>query len=197
MTTTTIRVEDDLKARVAAAADRAGKTAHAFVVDAIAQTVAQAELEEELHRVADRRRAKVLATGRTVNRTDARSHVDARMRGGRPARAGGPHAPARVRPVSRIELAPEVLDDFDRFIDHLRSFEVEESPARVAEIMQAIDILPHNRPIGRPARRGHRELIIGRGSHGYIALCRYTTDPDTVFALALRSRREVAHRQDG
>ena len=86
MTTTTIRIEEDLKARVAAAADLAGKTAHACIVDAIAQTVAQAELEEELHRVADRRWAKVLATGRTVNRTDARSHVDARMRGEWPAK---------------------------------------------------------------------------------------------------------------
>ncbi len=86
MTTTTLRIEHDLKTRVAAAADRAGKTAHAFIVDAIAQTVAQAELDEELHLVADRRRAKVLATGETVNRTHARSHVEARMRGERPAK---------------------------------------------------------------------------------------------------------------
>jgi len=52
MTTTTIRIEDDLKARVAAAAERAGKTAHAFILDAIAQTVEQAELDHECHRVA-------------------------------------------------------------------------------------------------------------------------------------------------
>ena len=33
MSTTTIRIDDDLKARVTAAAQRAGKTAHAFILD--------------------------------------------------------------------------------------------------------------------------------------------------------------------
>jgi hypothetical protein len=41
--TTTIRIDDELKARVAEAASRAGQTAHAFMLDAIAQTVVQAE----------------------------------------------------------------------------------------------------------------------------------------------------------
>ncbi len=35
MSTTTIRIEDELKARVAAVAERAGKTAHACMLDAI------------------------------------------------------------------------------------------------------------------------------------------------------------------
>ena len=39
MSTTTIRLEDDLKARINAAAAQAGKTAHAFILEAIAQTV--------------------------------------------------------------------------------------------------------------------------------------------------------------
>ncbi|MBT2326915.1 CopG family transcriptional regulator [Variovorax paradoxus] len=81
MSTTTIRIEDDLKERVAAAADRAGKTAHAFIVDAIAQTVAQAEMEEELHRIADERWAKVLATGKTVPWSDAKKYLVARVQG--------------------------------------------------------------------------------------------------------------------
>ena len=66
MTTTTIRLEDDLKARVAAAAEREGKTTHAFILDAIAQTVEQAELDEAFQRVAEERWAKVLKTGKTV-----------------------------------------------------------------------------------------------------------------------------------
>lgn len=39
MSTTTIRLEEDLNARIAAAAKREGKTAHAFILDAIAHTV--------------------------------------------------------------------------------------------------------------------------------------------------------------
>jgi predicted transcriptional regulator len=53
MSTTTIRIDEELKSRVAVAAQRAGKTAHAFSVDAIAQTVEQAELDEAFDRIAD------------------------------------------------------------------------------------------------------------------------------------------------
>ncbi|HME24100.1 MAG TPA: ribbon-helix-helix protein, CopG family [Acetobacteraceae bacterium] len=84
MPTTTIRIDDALKARVAAAAERAGKTAHAFILDAIAQTVEQAELEDAFHRVADERWAKILATGKTVPWDDAIAWIEARARGERP-----------------------------------------------------------------------------------------------------------------
>jgi predicted transcriptional regulator len=86
MTTTTIRIEDDLRARVAAAAERAGKTAHAFMLDAIAQTVEQVELDEEFHRVTDTRWAKLLTTGKTVAWVDAKAYLEARARGERPRR---------------------------------------------------------------------------------------------------------------
>jgi predicted transcriptional regulator len=82
-TTTTIRIEDDLKARVAAAAARAGKTAHAFILDAIAQTVEQVELDEAFHSVAEERWAKILATGETVPWDDAKLWLEARSRGER------------------------------------------------------------------------------------------------------------------
>ena len=84
MSTTTIRIEDDLKARVAAAAQRAGKTAHAFIVDAIAQTVEQVELEDEFHRVADARWAKVLRTGKTVAWDATKAYLEARSHGKSP-----------------------------------------------------------------------------------------------------------------
>lgn len=83
MATTTIRIEDHLKARVAAAAERAGKTAHAFILEAIAQTVEQVELDDEFHRIADKRWAKVLATGKTVPWDEARAYLEARARGER------------------------------------------------------------------------------------------------------------------
>ena len=81
MSTTTIRIEDQLKARVAAAAERAGKTAHAYILDAIARTVEQAELDDEFHRLADKRWANILATGKTVPWDQARDYLEARARG--------------------------------------------------------------------------------------------------------------------
>ena len=104
MSTTTIRLDDDLKARVTAAAKRAGKTAHAFILEAIAQTVEQGEMDEAFHRIADKRWAKVLATGKTVSWDDAKSWIEARSRGGRavkpkPRKPGHerPHGPRRTR----------------------------------------------------------------------------------------------------
>ncbi len=84
--TTTIRIDDDLKARVAAAAERAGKTAHAFILDAIARTVEQVEKDEAFHRVADARWAKILASGKTVPWDDAKAWLEARSHGERPRR---------------------------------------------------------------------------------------------------------------
>jgi predicted transcriptional regulator len=86
MTTTTIRLEDDLKARVAAAAEREGKTAHAFILDAIARTVEQAELDDEFQRVAEERWTKVLDTGKTVPWEDGKAHLKARAVGERAKR---------------------------------------------------------------------------------------------------------------
>lgn len=49
----------------------------------------------------------------------------------------------------------------------------------------------HNPQIGHPANNDKRELVIGRRSHGYVALYRYVAEVDTVFVLAVRSQREV------
>ncbi len=86
MGTTTIRLEGDLKARVAAAAQRGGVTPHAFILGAIEQTVEQAEMDEELHRIADERWAKLLDTGKTVGWDEMRAYAEARARGERPRR---------------------------------------------------------------------------------------------------------------
>ena len=97
--------------------------------------------------------------------------------------------------MTRIELAPEVLDDFDRFIDHLARFEEVDVPQRLGEIIQAMEILRHSPLIGRPVKADRRELLIGRGSRAYIALYRYVLDIDTVFVLALRNQREAGFKR--
>jgi toxin ParE1/3/4 len=98
--------------------------------------------------------------------------------------------------MARVELAPEVFDDFNRFFDHMARFDVEDAPARIAEIVQAIQILTHSPLIGRPVKGGKRELVIGRQSRVYVALYRFVVSIDTVFVLALRSRREAGYKRD-
>ena len=97
--------------------------------------------------------------------------------------------------MSRIEVAPEVGDDFDRIFDHLARHDLENAPARIGEIIQAFNVLESNPLIGRPTAGNMRELIIGRGSRGYVALYRYVAPLDTVFVLAVRSQREAGYRR--
>lgn len=97
--------------------------------------------------------------------------------------------------MARIELAPELADDFDRIFDHLAQHDLEHAAARIAEVVQAFDVLQTNPLIGRPASRSMGELIIGRRSRGHVALCRYVPEIDTVFILALRSRGQAGYQR--
>lgn len=97
--------------------------------------------------------------------------------------------------MSRVEIAPEVGEDFDRIFDHLAQHDLENAPERIGAIVQAFDVLEANPLIGRPAMNGMRELVIGRGSRGYVALYRYVDELDTVFVLAVRNQREAGYRR--
>lgn len=98
--------------------------------------------------------------------------------------------------MAKIELAPEVLDDFDRFLDYIAEFDVGDALARIEEILQAVQILATSPLIGRPVKGEKRELVIGRGSRGYVALYRYVPEVDTVFVLAIRAQREAGYKHD-
>ena len=101
--------------------------------------------------------------------------------------------------MARIELAVEVLHDFDRFVDHMTTFGVEHVERRIDELIEAIQVLAHSPEMGRLARGNKRELVIGSGSRGYVALYRYVELIDTVFVLAVRAQRErgYKHRRRG
>lgn len=97
--------------------------------------------------------------------------------------------------MTRIELAPEVLEDFDRFFDHIAQHDPDSAPERIGAIVDALQILSHSPQIGRPVQGGKRELVIGRASRGYVALYHYVADIDTVFVLALRNQREAGFKR--
>ena len=93
----------------------------------------------------------------------------------------------------RVELAPEVAEDFDRIREHLLSHDSGNTGVRIREIIEAVSVLAHNPLIGRPSRRDCRELIIGRRSLGYVVLYRFVESVDTVFVLAIRGQREAGY----
>lgn len=92
MQTTTIRLDDAMKERIAAAADQAGKSAHAFILDAIAQTVEQVELDSEFNNIADERWKEILASGKTVSWDDAKAYLAAKSRGESPSKPSARNA---------------------------------------------------------------------------------------------------------
>ena len=95
--------------------------------------------------------------------------------------------------MTHIELAPEVAEDFDRILDLLMAQGVADAAERIHDIIAAIDALARNPMLGRPAGSFDRELVIGRRSHGYLALYRYVPEFDIVFVLAVRSQREAGY----
>ena len=81
MSTTTIRLPDELKARVARAAAEAGTTAHAFILDAIAEKAEMAERRVDFHAVADQRYADFLESGESIPWETARAYLKDRLAG--------------------------------------------------------------------------------------------------------------------
>lgn len=79
--TTTIRLPEVLKARVAAAAKRAGTTSHSFILEAIADKANQEEQRSNLNDVAERRYAGIVASGKTIPWQQMRSYLEARIVG--------------------------------------------------------------------------------------------------------------------
>lgn len=79
MSTTTIRLNDALKARVAAAAKRESTTPHNFILAAIAEKATAAERAAEFHALADQRYAEFLESGKSIPWEEARSYLKAKL----------------------------------------------------------------------------------------------------------------------
>jgi toxin ParE1/3/4 len=93
--------------------------------------------------------------------------------------------------MARVELAPEVGEDFERILDFQVQNDAANAAEPIVEIMRAIDVLAYNPMIGRLVSNGKRELVIGRKGRGFVALYRYVEEIDAVFVLAVRSQREA------
>lgn len=81
MPTTTIRLPDDLKTRVASAAKHAGTTTHAFILEAIAERTAREERRAEFDVEAEARYARIVASGKTISWKEMRHYLEARITG--------------------------------------------------------------------------------------------------------------------
>jgi predicted DNA-binding protein len=81
MSTTTIRLPEELKARVAIAAERAGKTTHCFILEAIAEKAELEELRADFDAEADVRFAQIVSSGETIPWSEMRQYLADRLAG--------------------------------------------------------------------------------------------------------------------
>ncbi|UYK80072.1 ribbon-helix-helix protein, CopG family [Xanthomonas sacchari] len=81
MSTTTIRLPDALKARVAKAAEAAGTTSHNFILEAIAEKAELAERRVDFHAEAERRWGEFLETGESIPWDEMRRYLMERIEG--------------------------------------------------------------------------------------------------------------------
>lgn len=81
MSTTTIRLPEDLKTRVAAAAKRSGTTTHGFILQAIAEKAGQDDLRADFDAVAEDRYARIVASGKTIPWQEMRGYLEERLAG--------------------------------------------------------------------------------------------------------------------
>src|SRR5690606_8482512 len=95
--------------------------------------------------------------------------------------------------MARVEFLPGVYEDLQRIADHLEQHEAGRIGERLDGSVSACDVLRSHPLSGSPARDGLRELVIGRGARGYIALYRYVAALDAVFVLAIRGQREAGY----
>jgi predicted transcriptional regulator len=89
--TTTIKLPDNLKQRIAPLAEAAGKTAHAWMVEALERQAAMAEAREAFLQEAEASAAEIDAGGALFAAEDVAAYLLSRAAGKSPAR------PKRVR----------------------------------------------------------------------------------------------------
>ena len=97
--------------------------------------------------------------------------------------------------MTKIRFADEVADDYDRILDHLIRHDANDGLERLVSIRAAIAVLASNPLIGRRLPSGMRELVIGRGTRGYIALYRYADALDQVTVVGIRAQKESGYHR--
>lgn len=92
--------------------------------------------------------------------------------------------------MTRIVIAEAVRADLARISDHLLSYDVANVGPHLTGLLSALRVLGTSPEIGRPLLNGLRELIIGKGARGYVALYRVDAETGDVRVLRIRAQRE-------
>jgi len=86
MSTTSLKLTDDLKQRAISAAASQGVSTHAFMVNAIEQAATAAECRANFIADANAAREQMLSTGKGYSAEDVYAHIQARLEGRKAAK---------------------------------------------------------------------------------------------------------------
>ena len=86
MSTTSLKLPEELKQRAVAAAEQQGVSPHAFMVQAIEQAASAAERRAGFVASAQVARDQMLATGKGYDAGEVHAYLKARVAGGKPAK---------------------------------------------------------------------------------------------------------------
>lgn len=81
MSTTTLRLPDDLKQRIMKLAAESGMSAHNFMIQAIAQKADEAELRASFHKEADARFQELMNSGDSIDWHEMKAYLQAKIGG--------------------------------------------------------------------------------------------------------------------
>ena len=86
MSTTSLKLSDELKQRAVAAAEKKGVSPHAFMVDAIDQAATAAERRASFVSEAQAAREQMLKTGKGYDASEVHAYLKARIAGNQSAK---------------------------------------------------------------------------------------------------------------
>ena len=99
--------------------------------------------------------------------------------------------------MAEVVLSRGADADLDRLVAFLGSGEFAAALATYDLVLGALEVLRTYLSIGRPVDEVLRELVISRGSTGYLALYEYDSRTDQVVILGLRHQREAGYLERG
>jgi plasmid stabilization system protein ParE len=92
--------------------------------------------------------------------------------------------------MTQLVLMPAALADLERIRDFLLTHDPDNAEERLLDLTAALDVLTHAPEIGRRVGQRARELVIGRGAHGYVARYEYVARLEAAFILRVHHQRE-------
>jgi plasmid stabilization system protein ParE len=99
--------------------------------------------------------------------------------------------------VAEVIISKGADADLERLVIFLSEAEPAAAIATYDLVLGGLEVLRTYPTIGRPVDDVLKELVISRGSTGYLALYEYDTRADRVVVFALRHQREAGYLERG